>query len=121
MSVGYPWRRRAHVTAVCVIGLLMAAPFYVLIINALKTAPEVVGFPPTWFPHEIRWQNFADALSLLSAQAVVNSVIFTVAVTVLQLILVVTTALPSPRCSSSAGRRCSGCSSSPCSCRSRWC
>jgi multiple sugar transport system permease protein len=91
MSVGNPWRRRTHVTAVIVIGLIMAAPFYVMIMNALKTSQEVVGYPPTLYPHEIRWQNFADALSLLSVQSVVNSLIFTVVVTVAQLILVVTT------------------------------
>jgi len=91
MIVGHPWRRRAHVATVVVVGLIMAAPFYWLIINALKTPQEVVGFPPTWYPHEIRWQNIADALDLLSIQSVINSLIFTVAVTVCQLILVIMT------------------------------
>jgi len=91
MIVGHPWRRRAHVAAVCAVGLIMAAPFYWLIINALKTPQEVVGFPPTWFPHEIRWQNVPDALSLLNVTSVINSLIFTVAVTICQLILVITT------------------------------
>jgi len=91
MIVGHPWRRRAHVAAVCAVGLIMAAPFYWLIINALKTPQEVVGFPPTWFPHEIRWQNVPDALNLLNVTSVINSLIFTVAVTICQLILVITT------------------------------
>jgi ABC-type glycerol-3-phosphate transport system permease component len=91
MIAGHPWRRRAHVTAVVVVGLIMAAPFYWLIINALKTPQEVVGFPPTWYPHEIRWQNIADALNLLSIQSVINSLIFTAAVTICQLILVIMT------------------------------
>ena len=91
MIAGHPWRRRAHVATVVVVGLIMAAPFYWLIINALKTPQEVVGFPPTWYPHEIRWQNIADALDLLSIQSVINSLIFTVAVTVCQLILVIMT------------------------------
>jgi ABC-type glycerol-3-phosphate transport system permease component len=91
MIAGHPWRRRAHVAAVIVVGLIMAAPFYWLIINALKTPQEVVGFPPTWYPHEIRWQNISDALDLLSIQSVINSLIFTVAVTVCQLILVIMT------------------------------
>ncbi len=90
MIVGHPWRRRAHVATVIAVGLLMAAPFYWLIINSLKTPQEVVGFPPTWFPHQIRWQNIGDALDLLSVTSVINSVIFTVAVTVCQLILVIT-------------------------------
>ena len=91
MSVGYPWRRRAHVTAVVAVGLLMAAPFYWLVINALKTGQEVVAYPPTWFPTEFRWQNISDALVYLNSTAIINSVIFTIAVTVLQLVLVVTT------------------------------
>ena len=91
MIVGHPWRRRAHVASVCLVGLIMAAPFYLLIINALKTSQEVAAFPPTWFPHSIRWQNVPDALDLLSVTSAINSVIFTVAVTVCQLILAITT------------------------------
>lgn len=91
MTVVSPWRRRAHVAVVCAIGLLMAMPFYLLIINALKTAQEVAAYPPTWVPRTIRLENVADALALLSSTTIMNSVIFTVAVTVLQLILVITT------------------------------
>jgi len=91
MIAGHPWRRRAHVAAVVAIGLIMAAPFYLLIITALKTPQEAVGFPPTWYPHQIRWENVGDALGLLNVTSVVNSVIFTVAVTACQLVLVVTT------------------------------
>ncbi|MDR3473707.1 MAG: carbohydrate ABC transporter permease [Devosia sp.] len=91
MIAGRPWRRRAHVSAIVVVGLIMAAPFYLLIINALKTPQEVVGFPPTWYPHRIRWENVGDALNLLNVTSVVNSLIFTISVTVCQLILVITT------------------------------
>ena len=91
MSVTGRWRRRAHVTAVCLVGLIMAAPFYVLIINALKTSQEVIAYPPTWYPHTVRLENVPDAIALLSVNAVVNSILFTVAVTALQLILVVMT------------------------------
>ncbi len=91
MTLGKAWRRRAHVLTVCLIGLVLAAPFYVLIINALKTPQEVIAFPPTWFPHEIRWQNVPEAVALLGVNVFINSVIFTIAVTVLQLILVIMT------------------------------
>ena len=78
--------------AVCALGLLIGAPFYWLMISALKTPPEALAFPPTFFPHEVRWQNIGDALAtILSAQAFVNSIIFTVAVTGLQLVLTITT------------------------------
>ena len=91
MSVGHPWRRRAHVAAVVIIGLLLATPFYLLIINALKTSQEVAAYPPTWIPRAIRWDNIGDAVSLLSSRTIINSVIFTIAVTFLQLVLVITT------------------------------
>ena len=49
MSVGNPWRRRVHVSAVIFFGLVMAAPFYWMIINSFKSGQEVAAYPPTWF------------------------------------------------------------------------
>ena len=72
------------------IGALVGLPFYWMAISALKTPVEVVAYPPTWFPGEIRGANASDAVALLTVQAFINSVIFSTAVTVLQLILVIT-------------------------------
>src|SRR5690606_22855175 len=91
MTVGHPWRRRFHVAAVIFFGLLMAAPFYWMIINSFKSGQEVVAYPPTWWPREFHWENVTAALAYLDSAAIVNSVIFTVVVTLAQLTLVVMT------------------------------
>lgn len=91
MTVGRPLRRGAQVALILFVGAAVGLPFYWLLITALKTPVEVAAYPPTWFPHQLRWQNVADALALLSGETIVNSVIFAVSVTVLQLSLVVPT------------------------------
>lgn len=90
-SVGRPWRRRLHVSAVIFFGLVMAAPFYWMIINSFKSSREVVAYPPTWWPTEWYLENIAAALTFLDVTAIVNSVIFTTVITVTQLTLVVMT------------------------------
>lgn len=90
-SIGHPWRRRIHVSAVIFFGLLMAAPFYWMIINSFKSSREVVAYPPTWWPKEWHFENIEAALGFLEPSAIVNSVIFTAIVTIVQLTLVVMT------------------------------
>jgi ABC-type glycerol-3-phosphate transport system permease component len=90
-TVGRPWRRRLHISAVVLVGLLMAAPFYWMIINSFKSSREVVAYPPTWWPTEWHFENIEAALAFLEPSAIVNSVIFTVLITVTQLTLVVMT------------------------------
>ncbi len=90
-TVGHPWRRRFHVSAVIFFGLLMAAPFYWMIINSFKSSREVVAYPPTWWPTEWHFENIEAALAFLEPSAIVNSVIFTGVITIVQLTLVVMT------------------------------
>jgi ABC-type glycerol-3-phosphate transport system permease component len=90
-TVGHPWRRRFHVSAVIFFGLLMAAPFYWMIINSFKSSKEVVSYPPTWWPTEWHFENVWAALNFLEPSAIVNSVIFTAVITIVQLTLVVMT------------------------------
>jgi ABC-type glycerol-3-phosphate transport system permease component len=52
---------------------------------------EVVAYPPTWLPSEIRLENAEEALGILTLNALLNSIIFTVSVTILQLALCITT------------------------------
>jgi multiple sugar transport system permease protein len=91
MIAGHHWRRRIHVSAVIFFGLLMAAPFYWMIINSFKSAREVVAYPPTWWPTEWKFENIWAALAFLDTTAIMNSVIFTAVITITQLILVVMT------------------------------
>lgn len=39
-------------------------PFYWMLATALKTVPELSVYPPTLWPHTIRWSNFQDAMSV---------------------------------------------------------
>jgi ABC-type glycerol-3-phosphate transport system permease component len=91
MIVTHPFQRLLRIGLILVVGAVVGLPFYWLLISALKTPVEVVAYPPTWFPKEFRWQNIPDALALLSTTAIVNSVVFSVSVTILQLSLVVPT------------------------------
>ncbi|MBL8594142.1 MAG: carbohydrate ABC transporter permease [Devosia sp.] len=91
MSAGHHWRRRIHVSTVIFFGLLMAAPFYWMIINSFKSSREVVAYPPTWWPTEWHFENVFAALTFLDSTAIVNSVIFTAVITITQLTLVVMT------------------------------
>ena len=91
-AVDTPLSRFTRIATIVFFGLVIGAPFYWLIISALKTHAEALAFPPTFVPSEIRWQNIGDAMSqILSIRAFVNSIIFTVAVTCLQLVLTITT------------------------------
>jgi len=91
MSAGHHWRRRFHVSTVIFFGLLMAAPFYWMIINSFKSSREVVAYPPTWWPTEWHFENVFAALTFLDSTAIMNSVIFTAVITITQLTLVVMT------------------------------
>lgn len=57
-------------------------PFAVMFITALKPATEVLN--PTWWPSEVRWQNFTEMWTATGfAQAFLNSFYVSVATTVL--------------------------------------
>lgn len=91
MSAGHHWRRRFHVSTVIFFGLVMAAPFYWMVINSFKSSREVVAYPPTWWPTEWHFENIFAALTFLDSTAIMNSVIFTAIITITQLTLVVMT------------------------------
>lgn len=91
MSAGHHWRRRFHISTVVFFGLVMAAPFYWMVINSFKSSREVVAYPPTWWPTEWHFENVFAALGFLDTTAIVNSVIFTAVITICQLTLVVMT------------------------------
>lgn len=85
------WQRMVRVVLIIGVGAIIGLPFYWMLISALKTPTEVAAYPPTWMPSQVRLENFQDAMALLSLNAVVNSAIFAISVTVLQLLLVITT------------------------------
>ena len=91
MNFPVKFTRRLQPIAICIVGIFLAVPFYWLIISALKTPIEVVAYPPKWLPSEIRLDNIPDAMALLTIKAFINSIIFAISVTGLQLILSITT------------------------------
>jgi ABC-type glycerol-3-phosphate transport system permease component len=44
--------------------LLFSIPFFWTVISSLKSAAEIRVFPPTLFPQDIRWQNYADVFRI---------------------------------------------------------
>jgi len=91
MAVTPLWQRLLRTGTILVVAAIIGLPFYWLVINALKTPTEVALYPPTWFPSSIRTQNAADAMAVLTVNALINSVIFALSVTVLQLLISMTT------------------------------
>jgi ABC-type glycerol-3-phosphate transport system permease component len=85
------WRTVLRIAVTIVVAAIVGLPFYWLVISALKTAPEVAAYPPTWLPHQIRLENTGDAMALLTLNALINSAIFSLSVTALQLILAIST------------------------------
>jgi ABC-type glycerol-3-phosphate transport system permease component len=89
MTVVPLWHRVVRIAVTIAVAALVGLPFYWLAISALKTPVEVAAYPPTWMPHRIRAENVSDAMALLTVNALVNSIIFAMSVTVLQLILAI--------------------------------
>ncbi|WP_246958290.1 carbohydrate ABC transporter permease [Brachybacterium sp. Marseille-Q7125] len=66
---------------------LFSLPLYWMLISALKTPEELAMFPPTLFPHEFRWENFSDAVTVMPFWLFFrNSLIITVSVVVFSVI-----------------------------------
>jgi multiple sugar transport system permease protein len=47
---------------VCALFLL---PFYWMVVTALKTREELLIYPPTFWPQELAWSNFSDAVNYI--------------------------------------------------------
>jgi multiple sugar transport system permease protein len=63
--------------------LLFIAPFYWMVVSALKSVPEASTFPPTLIPVAWRWQNFVDAVNFIPfGLYAINSLTITVGATI---------------------------------------
>lgn len=70
--------------------LIILFPFAVMISTAVKPRAEVLAFPPHWLPSEIRLQNFADMWQAARfGPALVNSLVVSIAATVLCLLVAI--------------------------------
>lgn len=65
---------------------LLALPFGWLVLTALKSLPEVIAYPPAWWPSEFHWSNFAAAWNAAPfGRFFVNSLVTGVITTALQI------------------------------------
>jgi multiple sugar transport system permease protein len=49
----------------CLGTVLIMVPFYWMLSTAFKDPSQVYAYPPQWIPNPVRYQNFADAASLV--------------------------------------------------------
>jgi multiple sugar transport system permease protein len=67
--------------------LIFIFPLYWMATGGLKSAQEVIQSPPTWFPHMLKWSNYADAWRHLKlARLLLNTTIYAGGALVFQLV-----------------------------------
>lgn len=72
------------------IAISVLFPFYWMIISSLKSWSEYQQNPPTFFPHEILWSNYAQAFDTANLGTLfVNTVFVGIVSTILSLIITV--------------------------------
>lgn len=78
--------------------LVILFPFAVMVSTAVKPRVEVLAYPPRWLPSEIRLQNFADMWEATRlGPAVLNSLLVSIAATVLCLLVAIPAAYAAAR------------------------
>ncbi|MBX3062220.1 MAG: carbohydrate ABC transporter permease [Anaerolineae bacterium] len=98
-SIGAPRRRIGDAlfyVVLLIIALIDIFPLLWIALSSFKTQLEIFKMPPTVFPEQFTWANYADALALLPPgqqpvsdipSGLLNSVIISVVTTVLLLII----------------------------------
>jgi multiple sugar transport system permease protein len=84
ITVSARMRRIARITAITIIGLILAFPLIYLVFGSLMTNSQLTSFPPQFLPTSIHLGNYAQAWNYMKGRSVLNSVIFTVATVSLQ-------------------------------------
>lgn len=59
-------------------------PFIWTVSTSLKTPTSVFDYPPKWIPSPAVWHNYVDAFNVIGGRVFINSLIFAVAVVILQ-------------------------------------
>jgi ABC-type glycerol-3-phosphate transport system permease component len=77
-------RRTIRITAVTVVGLILAFPLIYLIFGSVMTSAQLTSFPPQLIPTGIHLGNYSLAWDYMRGRSVLNSVIFTVVTVGLQ-------------------------------------
>ena len=77
-------RRTARITAITIVGLILAFPLIYLVFGSLMTNAQLTSYPPQFIPTSIHLGNYSLAWDYMRGRSVLNSVIFTVATVGLQ-------------------------------------
>ena len=87
-SEGRKFQRRIwgsfNFTMLCLLGLLMALPFFWMLSTSLKVEQQVYLFPPIWIPNPLAWENYRISLIeiLPFARFFINTIYVTFTATV---------------------------------------
>jgi multiple sugar transport system permease protein len=86
-------RRSIRIFFATLVGLLMAAPLFYMVVGSLMSNEQLSVQPPQVIPDELHFSNYSDAFTgltqVIELRSFVNSVIFTVGVVGLQWMLCV--------------------------------
>lgn len=86
-------RKAGHILNVCLklfVIVIIAFPFYWMVSTSLKDYGEALKFPPTLIPTSLHWENFVHVFETVPISAYfINSVVVSVAVLVLQYLIIV--------------------------------
>ena len=76
-------KRAISVMLFIVIGLVMAFPFYWMVLGSLKSLQEIFTFPPKLFVTNPQWVNYQEAWNAIPmAQYLLNSTVMTLGIVI---------------------------------------
>jgi multiple sugar transport system permease protein len=72
------------------LSIVILFPYAVMLSTALKPKDEILRFPPSWLPSELRWSNFVDMWSAVGfGPALVNSLLVSIGATLFCLLIAI--------------------------------
>jgi multiple sugar transport system permease protein len=72
------------------LSIVILFPYAVMLSTALKPKDEILRFPPSWLPSELRWSNFIDMWSAVGfGPALVNSLLVSIGATLFCLLIAI--------------------------------
>lgn len=86
------------------VAVIVFGPIYWMVLTAFKPKAEVFSSPPRWFPSELTFQNFIDALDPAFLQFLGNSLIVSLATAVACVVLAVLASYTVSRPSGKSGK-----------------
>lgn len=80
--------RTLNYVFLCLVALVAMTPILWMISSSLKSSSEILRYPPTIIPDDIRWENYSDVFELQPfAQQFLNSVVIMALVAALTIVM----------------------------------